>query len=389
MGVGILAAIAAVYLLSPLTRSQAHAENGRIITIYHDGEQQVIATDAATVGEALDRAHVSVNQNDAVEPSKDTKLIAQSYDVNVYRARPVTVVDGNQRYRIMSPYQSAKEIAKSAGLSIYDEDILTMSRIDDFVGQGGAGLMLTIDRSVPIHMMLYGKMVDVRTQATTVADLLKEKGITMGAKDGVSPTPEAAITDGMTVDVYRDGEQTVSVEQEVAFTTKQIQDADQPVGYKKVQTPGEKGKKIVTYQVELKNGQEVSRKEIQSVVVSESKEQVEVVGTKPNPNNGLSKAKGVIQFTDSKGVVHRETYYDLPMSSVMKSCGGSYSVRSDGVKVDQDGYIVIAANLSRYPRCSIVETSLGAGKVYDTGGFASVHPDGFDLATDWSNYDGR
>lgn len=280
MGVGILAAIAAVYLVSPFTRSQAHAENGRIITIYHDGEQQVIATDAETIGEALERAHVSVDKLDAVEPSKDTKLIAQSYDVNVYRARPVTVVDGSQRYRVMSPYQSAKEIAKSAGLQAYDEDVLTMSRIDDFVGQGGAGLMLTIDRSVPIHMMLYGKMVDVRTQATTVEGLLKEKGITMGAKDGVSPAPSATITDGMTVDVYRDGEQTLSVEQEVAFTTKQIQDADQPVGYKKVQTPGEKGKKVVTYQVELKNGQEVSRKEIQSVVTAQPKEQVEVVGTK-------------------------------------------------------------------------------------------------------------
>lgn len=286
MGVGILAAIAAVYLVSPLTRSQAHAENGRIITIYHDGQQQVIATDAETVGEALDRAHVSVNESDAVEPSKDTKLIAQSYDVNVYRARPVTVVDGNQRYRIMSPYQSAKEIAKSAGLQTYDEDVLTMSRIDDFVGQGGAGLMLTIDRSTPIHMMLYGKMVDVRTQATTVADLLKEKGITMGTKDGVSPAPTTAIAEGMTVDVYRDGEQTLSVEQEVAFTTKQIQDADQPVGYKKVQTPGEKGKKIVTYQVELKNGQEISRKEIQSVVTVQPKEQVEVVGTKTTGFSG-------------------------------------------------------------------------------------------------------
>jgi len=28
-------------------------------------------------------------------------------------------------------------------------------------------------------------------------------------------------------------------------------------------------------------------------------------------------------------------------------------------------------------------------KVYDTGGFAATHPDGFDLATDWSRVDGR
>ena len=78
------------------------------------------------------------------------------------------------------------------------------------------------------------------------------------------------------------------------------------------------------------------------------------------------------------------------MSGVMGMCGGgSYSVREDGVKVDQDGYVLVAANLSRYPRCSIVETSVGLGKVYDTGGFAASNPEQFDIATDWSNHDGR
>ena len=77
------------------------------------------------------------------------------------------------------------------------------------------------------------------------------------------------------------------------------------------------------------------------------------------------------------------------MSVVMGYCGGGgYSVRADGVKVDKDGYVLVAANLSRYPRCSIVETSLGTGKVYDTGGFAANNPEQFDLATDWSNHDG-
>lgn len=389
-GVGIMAAVAVLYAISPAIRSQVHAENGRIITIYHDGQQQVIATEATTVGEALDRAGVTVEQFDAVEPGKGTKLVAQTYDINVYRARPVTVVDGTQRYRIMSPYQSAKKIAETAGLQTYDEDILSIDRINDFVAEGGAGLMLSIDRSIPLHMVLYGKMVDVRTQATTVGELLKEKGVNMAAKDGVSPGANTAITAGMVVDVYRNGEQTLSEEKEVDFKIKQIQDADQPVGYKKIQTPGVKGKKIVTFQLELKNGKEVNRKEIQSVTVAEPKEQVEVIGTKPRPGNGLTKAKGVVHFVDSKGITHRETYYDLPMSVVMRSCGGgTYSVRADGAKVDQDGYILIAANLSRYPRCSVVETSMGPGKVYDTGGFARVHPDGFDLATDWSDYNGR
>lgn len=106
--------------------------------------------------------------------------------------------------------------------------------------------------------------------------------------------------------------------------------------------------------------------------------------------NALTKAKGAQVFIDSSGVAHRETYYDLPMNIVIGTCGagGTYMIRSDGAKIDQDGYVLVAAGFSAYPRCTIVETSLGPGKVYDTGGFALRHPYGFDLATDWTNYNG-
>jgi len=333
----MVATLVAIYTFAPIFHSsQAHAENGRIVTIYHDGQQQVIATDATTVGEALDRAGVKVEQNDAVEPAQKTKLVAQSYDINVYRARPVTVVDGSSRYRIMSPYQSAKQIAESAGLQVYDEDILTISRIDDFVAEGGAGLMLTITRSTPVHMMLYGKAVDIRTQAKTVGDLLKEKGVNMSAKDGVSPAAGTTIANGMTIDVYRNGEQTVSEEQDVDFTTKQIQDADQPVGYKNIQTPGSKGKKIVTYQIELKNGKEVSRKEIQSVTTVEAKEQIEVVGTKYNLPAGSHQdwmaaagiSAGDYGFVDY--IMTRESGWCPIKWQHEHTCNGYHGVPTDG-----------------------------------------------------------
>lgn len=112
-----------------------------------------------------------------------------------------------------------------------------------------------------------------------------------------------------------------------------------------------------------------------------------IFGPKPN---ALTRSKGAHVYVDAGGVAHRETYYDLPMAIVIKLCGaaGEYTVRSDGAKIDQDGYVLVAANLAAYPRCSVVDTSLGPGKVYDTGGFAVRHPYGFDLATDWSDGNG-
>jgi uncharacterized protein YabE (DUF348 family) len=386
----VVATIALFLLIWPLRSPEPlHAENERVITIYHDGVEETVVTDASTIQEVLKRTDITLNKFDVVEPELKTELIAPSYYVNVYRARPITVVDGHERHEIVSAHTSARQIVADAGLRTYDEDAYELTRIDDFVAEGGVGLKLTIQRSVPLSLDLYGKTVTIRTLSKTVGELLKEKGIVLGKDEGVNMSLATAITAKMTLQVWRNGVQTITEEQEIAYPVKQIHDINRPFGFKEVQTPGVKGKKMVTYQVDMRNGAEVSRQEIQSVTIEQPKEQVEVVGAKPG--NGLSPSKGVNYFVDSKGVGHRETYYDLRMGVVMGHCGagGTYSVRADGAKVDKDGYVIVAAHLGNYPRCSVVETSLGLGKVYDTGGFVTVHPHGFDLATDWSNHDGR
>lgn len=52
-------------------------------------------------------------------------------------------------------------------------------------------------------------------------------------------------------------------------------------------------------------------------------------------------------------------------------------VVADGTIRDADGYIVIASDI--LPKGSITETSLGTGKVYDTG----VGHSGVDIYTNW------
>lgn len=363
------------------------ASGERLLTVHDGSSTRGILTRATTLRQAFKEASVPLDSNDLVEPGLDETLVANNYDVNIYRARPVTIVDGAIRKKIMSAYRTPEQIVAHAGMTLHDEDLTAMSLSAGFVSEG-AVIQLTITRATPFTLVLYGKKTTTYTQAKTVGDMLREKNITVSQDDTLSVSDADPIQAGMIIELWRDGKQTVTEEQEVPFGVEKIRDMDREVGYREVKTPGVPGKRSVTYEIEMKNGQEVSRKEIQSVITKEPVRQVEVVGAKPR--DGLSKAKGVYLFTDNNGVTHRETYYDLPMSRAMTNCGsgGLYSVRADGVKIDKDGYVIIAAHLGNYPRCSVVETSLGAGKVYDTGGFASTHPHGFDLATDWSNYDG-
>jgi len=369
--------------------AQAQGQDGRLLTVYDRGQQKVFLSKEATIGAALKAQNIELDAHDTVEPSVNQELVASHYQVNIYRARPVVVVDGAIRVKTVSSHQTARQIATDAKVTLYDEDTTTLKPLTDFVNDG-AGLQLTITRSKTIVLDLYGKNTNVRTQARTVGAMLKEKNIALGASGRVSVPETTLITEGLAVRVWREGKQTVSIDQAIPVTNQIVYDADRPIGYRAVEAAGIPGSRSITYQLEIKDGIEISRVEIANIVTRNPTQQNEVIGIYNN-GSGLSKSMGAQFWTDSKGVSHRETYYDLNMSAVMQSCGqgGYYTVRPDGAKVDAQGYILIAANYSNYPKCSLVETSLGTGKVYDTGGFAARYPNGFDLATDWSSADGR
>ena len=89
----------------------------------------------------------------------------------------------------------------------------------------------------------------------------------------------------------------------------------------------------------------------------------------------------------NEGPTGRETYYNMEMSGVVDIMrgmgnGDDYWVRDDGVKMLGD-YVMVAANLDKYPRGSVVDSSLGKAIVCDTGGFAAYNEDQLDIATAW------
>lgn len=260
----ILGALVAIIILGWMFNLRS-PQVSRLVSFYDRGQEHVILTHATTVRDALVDAGIEVDPHDITEPVIDSQLLSTDSAVIIYRSRPVLVIDGARREKVVTPVAAPSEIVKVAAIDpLGDKDKVTASKAD-FIADG-ASMVLTIERAI------------------------------------VAPAK-------------------------------------------------------VIFQPKL---------------------------------NALTRSKGAQLYTDAVGVTHRETYYDLPMNIVIGACGpGDYTIRADGAKVDKDGYILVAANYRIYPKCSIVETSMGPGKVYDTGGFALRYPHGFDLATDWTNYNGR
>lgn len=264
-----ISAVRTVYADSTVSKS------GERLLVIHDGSSnQGLLTKATTVRAALEEVKIPFNENDLVEPGLDEELVATSYDVNIYRARPVTVVDGAVRKKIMSAYRTPAQIVAHAGMELQREDSTKMS-----LPVGGAP-ELTITRATPFTLVLYGKQTAVYTQTKTVGAFLKEKAITLGENDRLSVEESEPITAGMVVDLWREGMQTITVDEEVAYEVEQIRDVDRDPGYKEVRTVGVKGARTVTYEIVIRNGSEASRKEINAVTTKEPVKEVVVVGAR-------------------------------------------------------------------------------------------------------------
>jgi len=279
--------------------------DGRLITIYDRGTEQTILTHGLTIGDALREAGVAVDKNDVVEPSIDQEMVSTNYQVNIYRARPVIIIDGNIRQKIMTPYQTAEQIAKVAGITLYNEDTTKVSLADNL--SDGAVLQLTITRALSVNLTLYGKTTLLRTQAKTIADMLGQMSITLGDNDHASLALDANITEGMSLRVWREGKQTITVDEAVDFDIATIDDANQSVGYREMQTFGEKGERTVVYEILIQDDIEISRTEIVSVIIKQPITQVEKVGVKGKYNTPSENEDITWDFLLSQGFSRIQT----------------------------------------------------------------------------------
>ena len=149
--VAILAFIGVFLAFASLARPQmvfadnetATALEAHFVTFYDEGQSLTVKTTALTVQEALERAGISLSDADIVEPALDTAITDNNYKINIYRARPVLVLDGVKRRYIMTASYDPKTIAREAGLTIYDGDEIKVEMNQNFLEAGQCRLSVS------------------------------------------------------------------------------------------------------------------------------------------------------------------------------------------------------------------------------------------------------
>ncbi len=276
---GIVLGIALV-VASILTQSAKtlRPSDSHVVFLTDNGVRRTLDTKAATVGELIKKLpDLKLVPEDVVEPSLDTTIVQDNFRINIYRSRPVMVIENGVKTVTLTAQRSARVVAQSAGLTIYPEDNVNFA--PGSIAQNIIGEQVEVDPALPVNFSLYGTPLSVRTHAKTVADLLKEKNVKIDSKDTIKPALTEPIAAGMNVSIIRNGVQVVTIELPIDIPTQYANDNTLSFGSTAVRQAGSAGKKAVTYQIDVEGGVEVSRDIIQESIVQAAVPKIIAIGT--------------------------------------------------------------------------------------------------------------
>lgn len=223
---------------------------------------------------------MTLGQGDIVEPSASTAIPQGFYNINVYRSKPVTVIDGSKSYHLQSAYSSPRLLVEAAGVTTYPEDRYKSEVVTNFVKQTDIGIKVTVERSIPFSVTIGATTTDYRAQPGTVAQALASAGITLGQEDTVSNSLSAPLVNNMDLTITRVSEVVTTVDVVLPASTQTVDDPNQPIGYSAIKTQGTDGHQMVTYRIHYSNGVETSRVVLKTTDVVAPTATVKVVGTK-------------------------------------------------------------------------------------------------------------
>lgn len=256
----------------------AFVGNNKTVTLNVDGKVTSVQSFGGTVGQVVKSANVELKPADRVSPSADAK-VENGTVINVNMAKAVKVsLDGSEKTVSTTAPDVAGlvtelGVASASSVSVPKEAPLAVD-----------GSFVAISTPKTISIVADGKVSPSTTTAQTVAQVLEDAGITLGADDRTSQPGNAHVVNNMVVKVSRvDTSQTAATTEDVAFDSLTTESADMVKGEKQVTQAGTAGKVNKTFQLVLVDGREASRTLVSEAVTVQPVTEKVTVGTKAKP----------------------------------------------------------------------------------------------------------
>ncbi|GEB34008.1 MULTISPECIES: 3D domain-containing protein [Brevibacillus] len=309
--------ILALVLVPMVGYFSAQATQPKQVTFSLDGESQTVATKASTVQQFLTERNITVTEKDSLQPTPETKL--------------------------------------------------------------SDGALITLHTAWSIPVQVDGQTKTIQTLSRDVAGVLKDSGIALGEKDRVEPALTASLTKDASITIKRVVEQTVKVEERVAFQEIRKNDPALTKGKSRVLQNGQEGKAIAHYKLVMEDGKEVSRELVARDVLVPKKDQVVAVGTAApslqnnDPSQRVLVASAGMISRGGKVFRPKKVLNGVTLTAYSPSGGGKhpsspgYGRTATGVKAKAGHTIAVDPKVIPYGWWVYIE-GVGYRRAEDTGG---------------------
>ncbi len=165
--------------------------------------------------------------------------------------KDVTIsVDGEETTCVTFQH-TVGELLDSEGITLGENDTINV-KLDQELKDDQ---VITIQRAFDVAVEADGTTIQMNIADGTVADVLEEAGLTLGAQDTVTPSLDTAVTSGMVIDVDRITIEEVIKETELAYTIERKRDSSMSIYDEKVIQEGKVGLQKDTYRVTYCDGE--------------------------------------------------------------------------------------------------------------------------------------
>jgi uncharacterized protein YabE (DUF348 family) len=330
-----------------------------------DGEQKEIRTHANTIQDILKELEISTRSQDYLYPSGNTK-VSNNMNIVWEPAKQVEVVVGDQAKKVWTTADTVKELLSESEIKVGEHDKVKPGLSEKVTGD----MNVKIDTAFSLKLVNGGKEQKVWSTSTTVADFLKQQGITLNKSDRVEPSLDKVVKANDVVNVVRVEKVTDVVEETKDFTVISKKDSDLSKGKEKVVQEGKNGLVEKKFEVVKENGKEVSRKLVSEKVVKESQDKIINVGTKVlvaqvSRGSSSSNSSATASAAPSGG---REFY--VSSTAYTASCNGCSGYTATGINLKSNPNVkVIAVDPSIIPLgTKVYVEGYGYAVAADTGG---------------------
>ncbi|MGN1132612.1 MAG: G5 domain-containing protein, partial [Ruminococcus sp.] len=326
-------------------------------------DKETLTTSDINTDNILDKASIQLDSEDEVIRTDNNGVIS----LTILRAFPVTIDNKGEKTSVSMTRGTVKDALDKAGITLAEDEKVTPS-LNSEVSEGTE---IKISNSVSVDITLMGETASYEVPAGTVEDALASVGAVCDKNDKLNVGLNDKVYEDMDITLVKVTVKNETETQVVDYKTTVKKDSTMEKGTSEITRYGVEGSKTVTNRNTYEDGVLVSTKVVSSEVTKKPVNQIKVVGTKTTASDTfVGSSGGAGTFVDNSG--NTVSYKKIITGSGTAYTAKAGSLTATGAKASVGGVAVnpsiIPYGSKMYITASDGSYVYGYATAVDTGG---------------------